>query len=85
MHSPIVSPQSAGLGTNAGDQQYVCGIFMMLTMSGPTAAASASRLRSFTLHSLMTSPRLGKGQQKVLYLDAACAAYPCHVIRSTTP
>lgn len=49
--------QSAGLGINVGDQQYVKGIFKVSAKRGPSVTDIGSRSMVF-LQSLITSPRL---------------------------
>lgn len=57
--------QSVGLGINVGDQQYVKGIFKVSAKRGPSVADIGSRSMDF-LQSLMTSPRLFRGQRAVV-------------------
>lgn len=56
-HLPMCDGQSTGLGTKAGDQQYVKGISRASANEGPTAVGTGSRSIVF-LHLLITSPRL---------------------------
>lgn len=54
---PILEPQSAGLGTSAGDQQYVIGVFSFSIRQDPSEKAMCSR-SMLSLHWLITSPSL---------------------------
>ena len=54
---PMWEGQSAGLGTKAGDQQYVNGILRVSANAGPSNIAISSRSMDFR-HLLITSPSL---------------------------
>lgn len=54
---PMFSGQSAGLGTRAGDQQYVTGTPKVSVKQGPSLKGIGSR-SMVSLHALMISPSL---------------------------
>ena len=78
--------QSIGLGTNAGDQQYVNGIFKDSARLGPCTIAIGSKSR-VARHLLITSPSL---HVSVSSFISQCFrnlkhSYPCQVSHSATP
>lgn len=56
-HIPMCCGQSAGLGTSAGDQQYVCGTSSVSNNNGPSELGTGSRSSDFR-HLLTISPIL---------------------------
>ena len=74
---PICFGQSAGRGTNAGDQQYVCGTSNVSNNKGPSELGTGSRSSDFR-HLLTRSPMLLVCQEMQPQRQKHYSPLPCH-------